>query len=570
MDFEFERNSETGSIKCIQTRLSGMALLQSAFLNKSTAFSRAERIALELNGLLPYKEETIEMQIDRSYSQIKKKNSNIEKYIYLNKLHDNNTTLFYALASKYLEEIMPLIYTPTVGDAVERFSHIIRQPQGFFLSYKERDHMDNVFKKISKKEIDFIIVTDGEAVLGIGDQGIGGIDISIGKLMVYIICSGINPARVLPIQLDVGTNNKILLNDPMYLGWKHERLKGEEYDSFIEQFVQNVKTHFPQVYLHWEDFGRDNARRILNKYRKDMCTFNDDIQGTGIVAAANLIASVKSSKSDIKEQRVIMFGAGTAGCGIADQICSVIQDSGLSLEEARSRIYLIDRDGLVTNKFSGVPFFQEPYIKDIKQTESWKVKNPSNITLLETIKGIKPTMLIGCSAVFGAFNEEIVKEMAKYVEYPVIMPLSNPNSKSEAEPKDIIEWTKGKAIVAAGSPYDPVKYNGKTYRISQANNAFIFPGLGMGAIAVKSKLMTSNMINAACYALSELSPRLKDSTAPLLPPISDIRKVSEFVSRRVAKQAIEDGVATELYSDIDKLIRYVQWDANYYPYKLLK
>ena len=509
------KTDEIGKIKGLSVGLQGLSLLHHPFLNKDTAFTKEERETFGLEGYLPEHIDTIEEQLKRTYAQLQRKGSNIEKFIYLSQLHERNVTLFYALVQRNIEEILPLIYTPTVGEAVENFSHTFRRPEGIFISYNQQDKIDKIFNDHHSESINFIIVTDGEAVLGIGDQGIGGMDISIGKLMVYIACSGINPSRVLPIQLDVGTNNEKLLKDEQYLGWRHPRISEEKYDEFIDHFVASVRKHFPKVFLHWEDFGRGNARRNLDKFRKKMCTFNDDMQGTGIVATANVIAAVKAKKEELNKQKVIMFGAGTAGCGIADQIWDALKSSGLSEEEAYQHIYLVDRFGLVTEYLSDIPSFQQPYIKSGSEVDAWDVKDKNNISLLEVVKEVKPTILIGVSTVRGAFTEEVVKEMQKHTKHPIIMPLSNPNSCSEAEPEDLIKWTDGNAVVAAGSPYDPVEYKGKTYRISQGNNAFIFPGLGLGAISVQANRMTDNMIRAACIKLSEFSPSLQDRAAPL-------------------------------------------------------
>jgi malate dehydrogenase (oxaloacetate-decarboxylating) len=556
---------EAGQINGLSVGLHGISLLHHPFLNKGTAFTHEERDRFGLEGYLPQHVDSLEEQLERSYAQLHQCDTNLGKFVFLSQLHESNVTLFYALVQKYIEEILPLIYTPTVGDAVENFSHIFRRPEGIYLSYKQQDKIDKILQEHQSESINFIIVTDGEAVLGIGDQGIGGMDISIGKLMVYIACSGINPSRVLPIQLDVGTNNEKLLKDPQYLGWRHSRIADHEYDTFIDHFVASAVKHFPKVFLHWEDFGRGNARRNLDKFRNKMCTFNDDMQGTGIVATANVIAAVKAKGEELKTQKVIMFGAGTAGCGIADQIWDALKASGMTEEEAYQSIYLVDRFGLVTEHLSDIPSFQQPYIKGASEVESWDVKDKSNISLLETVKAIQPTILIGVSTVKGAFTEEVVKEMYAHTKHPIIMPLSNPNSRSEAEPKDLIQWTDGNAVIAAGSPYDPVEYKGKTYRVSQGNNAFIFPGLGLGAIAVQANRMTDNMIRAACLTLSGFSPTLKDKTAPLLPPVKDIGKVSQAVAHAVAEQAIKDGVA-EKTGDLTKLINEASWKPEYYEY----
>ena len=560
-------HNQNGDIDYVETNLKGLDLIRHPILNKATAFTQEERYAFLLHGYLPEHVESLDEQVDRSYLQLKNKGSDIEKYIYLNELNDSNTTLFYALSQKYIDEIMPLIYTPTVGQAVESFSHIVRRPQGIYLSYPNKDKIHSIFEDYHAKDIDFIIVTDGEAILGIGDQGVGGIDISIGKLMVYIICGGLNPARVLPIQIDVGTNNEKLLKDPQYLGWRNKRVTGEGYDSFIETFVEGVKKYFPKAYLHWEDFGRDNAHKILEKYRDKLCTFNDDIQGTGIVATANILSGCHASGIPLEEQKIIMFGAGTAGCGIADQICDLMEYKGISREDAHSKIYLIDRKGLVHEGLSDVLPFQKPYSKKVDEISQWGKTLSDEIYLDEVVKFVKPTALIGCSAVKGAFSENIVKEMAKHVERPTIMPLSNPNSRSEAEPQDLINWTDGKALIAAGSPYPTPQFKGKAFPISQGNNAFIFPGLGLGSISVRAKRVTPKMILKACLTLSSLSPLKSNTWGTMLPPVHDIKKISHKVALEVARQAIKDNVSTFKESDVENLVNAASWHPRYYSYK---
>lgn len=560
------RDENTGEVVAIETNLRNRSILHRPMLNKGLAFTQQEREELDLIGLLPEKIESLPEQAARTYRQLKSKNTPIEKYVFLNRLHDLNLTLFYYLVQENIDEIMPLIYTPTVGEAVQNFSKIFRKQHGLFIAINQQKHIDQMLSRYPSDSIDFIIVTDGEGVLGLGDQGIGGMDISVGKLMVYIACCGIDPSRVLPIQLDVGTNNQELLNDPSYLGLRAPRATGRAYDEFIDKFVQSVRKQFPHIYLHWEDFGRENARKILNRYRDEMCTFNDDMQGTGIVAAANVRAGVTAYGGKIEDQKIVMFGAGTAGCGIADQLADLIYATGMTLEEARKHIYLVDRFGLVTEHTDAknIPFFQEPYIKSAAEVADWDVKDRKHISLEEVVRNLRPSVLIGVSTVKNAFTEAIVREMAKHHEHPIIMPLSNPTSLAEAHPRDVIEWSDGRAVVAAGSPFAPVEYKGKIYRISQGNNAFIFPGLGLGAIAVKANRMTDGMIREACRVLSEFSPLMKEPGAPVLPPLTDVQLVSRAVAIAVAKQAVAEGVSeVEDTSDIEKLINLVQWKPEY-------
>ena len=569
---EFVRDEHTGELRQIQTNLTGRSVLYRPMINKGLAFTQEERQTLNLIGLLPEKVESLQEQAERTYRQFRSKETNIDKYVFLNRLHEINCTLFYYMVQEHIDEIMPIIYTPTVGEAVKRYSKLFRKQSGLFIAYNQRKSIDKMLDRYPDESIDFIIVTDGEAVLGIGDQGIGGMDISIGKLMVYIACCGINPARVLPIQLDVDTNNEDLLCDMSYLGLRAPRITGSRYDQFIDDFVVSIRKKFPNIYLHWEDFGRENARKILMKYRDKLCTFNDDMQGTGIIAAANLYAGLKAYDNDITKQKIVMFGAGTAGCGIADQIADLIVDAGLTVEQARSNIYLVDRYGLVSEFVDekNIPFYQQPYIKSSSMIESWKVKNIKNITLEEVVINLKPSVLIGVSTVANAFSEKITKTMAAHHKHPIIMPLSNPTSLSEAHPKDIIKWTDGLAVIAAGSPFDPIEYQGRIYRISQGNNAFAFPGLGLGSIAVKATRMTNGMIRAACYALSKESPLLKQKGAPVLPALTEVNLVSYKIALAVAKQAVKEGVAgVDKNENIPKLINSTQWYPEYLPIKCI-
>ncbi|WP_440682821.1 NAD-dependent malic enzyme [Cysteiniphilum halobium] len=564
--------NKDGQTQEIQTSLSARALMDNPLLNKGTAFTKEEREAFDLLGKLPIQIESLSSQLMRVYRQFQEKNDNIQKNIFLHTLHDSNITLFYKFCSQHIDEVLPIVYTPTVGDAVEQYSSEFRRPAGVYLAYDEQKQMDKILGNIAKnQQIDFIIVTDGEAVLGIGDWGIGGMDISIGKLMVYIICAGINPTNVLPVQLDVGTNNQKLLDNPMYLGARHPRITGKKYDQFIEKFVTSVKKHFPNVYLHWEDFGRDHARTILETYRNQLCTFNDDMQGTGIVATANVISAIKATQTKFSDHRVVMFGAGTAGCGIMDQILDAFITSGMTRKQALDRFYIIDRLGLVIEDMPNLPDFQKPYAKSRKQLKDWNISNPQNISLLEVVQNAKATILIGCSTVKGAFNKPVVTTMAQNIERPLIMPLSNPNSHCEATPENLIHWTNAKAIIAAGSPFTPVVYQGKTYQISQGNNAFIFPGLGLGAIAVKATKMSDGMIRVASQTLSNFSPLHQSVNNPVLPPIHDATIVSKAVAIAVAKQAVREGLSSikAKESEVEKLVSNAQWIPHYYPLKRL-
>ena len=563
-----EVRGQAGAIEHIETSYTGHNLLNAPKLNKGNAFTIKEREAFGLLGLLPEHVETLDEQATRLYAQYQEKSTDLQKNLFLNSIHDANETLFYKVVQEHLKEMLPVIYTPTVGDAVEKFSLEMRRPRGVYISYENRDQIETLLANRAYQDIDLIVVTDGEGVLGIGDQGIGGMDISIAKLMVYTLCAGVNPHRVLAMQLDVGTNNEKLLNDPMYLGWRHKRIAGQQYDEFIGQFVSAVRKTWPNIYLHWEDFGRDNARKNLERYRQDMLTFNDDMQGTGIVALSNVLAAVEASGGDMTQQRIVMLGAGTAGVGIADQIYDAVRQAGLSPEAARQCFWLIDRDGLLIEGQTGLPDFQQPYMRSQADVAGWQLDDPNNIMLADVVRNVHPTILIGCSTVQGAFTESIVKDMAAHVEHPIIMPLSNPTSHCEADPKDLIAWTDAKAMIAAGSPFPPVEYQGKTIRISQGNNAFIFPGLGLGVMVAKAKKMTDSMIVVAAKTLSSFSPVRQDKNAPLLPDFDDIIEISHTVAKAVAEQAIEEGLAQiPDDADLDALIRAATWAPQYYPYK---
>lgn len=565
-EVQYDQNGEP----CIPVKLRGYALLQNPKFNKASAFSREERQALGINGRLPNRIETLAEQVSRSYEQFCEKKTDLEKNIYLNALHDTNEVLFYALLQQYLSEMLPIIYTPTVGQAVETFSLELRRSRGLFIAYPDIDDIDHILDQRINEQIDLILVTDGEGVLGIGDWGVGGMHICIGKLMVYTACSGLNPHRVLPIQLDVGTNNPQLLNDPKYLGWRHERITGKAYDDFIDRFVQAVRKKFPGVYLHWEDFGRENARKNLMRYRDDMATFNDDMQGTGATALACVLSGVIAKKENIRDQRVLIYGAGTAGCGIADQICQAMVRDGLDEESARQRIYLVDRQGLLHEDSPDLAPFHQPYLKKRAEVAGWAVDNVQKITLHEAVKYAKPTILIGSSTVAGAFTEAVVRTMAAHCERPIILPLSNPTSRSEAHPADLLRWTDGKVFMALGSPFEPVSYNEKVYPVSQSNNAFVFPGLGRGVIVAKAKCVSDEMIGAACEALSLASPARLDPMAPLLPDIANAANVADSIALAVANKAREQGLAgVDDSIDFEKELAKQKWEAKYYPYQAI-
>lgn len=555
-----------GTVDHIDTNLLGADLLGTPQLNKGCAFSHAERTLFQLEGLLPLSIETLDQQVARMYAQYSEHKTNLSKNIYLNVLHDYNETLFYKLISTHLEEMLPVIYTPTVGEAVERFSLQLRKTRGLYINYEERDHIDAILEK-GLPDIDLMVVTDGEAVLGIGDQGIGGIKICNAKLMVYTLCAGMAPYQLFPVQLDVGTNNQRLLNDPMYLGWRHERITGQAYDDFIDKFVTAVMKKRPQLFLHWEDFGRDNARRILTRYRDKICTINGDMQSTGTVALACVLAGCNASGTPLIEHQIVIFGAGTAGVGIADQIADAMQAHGLSQEAARARIWLIDRTGLLMTDQTSLLPFQTPYAHSRIEVAAWKLQDKNFISLSNVIHHIHPTILIGCSALGGAFSEADIKTMAAHVKKPIIMPLSNPTEKSEAKPEDLLAWSEGRAIIATGSPFPEIIREEKKIRISQSNNAFAFPGIGLGAIIAKATQVSDKMLWAAANALSQCSPALQDPLAPLLPKLAHSRVVSQQVAIAVAEQARQEGLARiDDQVDLARTIKEITWEPVYYPY----
>ncbi|MCQ6565574.1 oxaloacetate-decarboxylating malate dehydrogenase [Bacillus mycoides] len=555
----------------LETTLRGAEVLSTPLLNKGVAFTQEEREELGLKGLLPPAVLTLEEQARRAYEQFSSQPDDLLKNVYLTALHDRNEVLFYRILTEHLREMLPIVYTPTVGVAIQRYSHEYRKPRGIYLSINDPSGIEDAFANIgaTAENIDLVVVTDGEGILGIGDWGVGGINIAIGKLAVYTAAVGIDPSRVLPVILDVGTNREELLNNPFYIGNRHPRITGEAYDEFIDTFVQAVNKQFPKALLHWEDFSSRNARKILDKYRHDVCTFNDDIQGTGAVSLAAVLSAVKASGVPLSEHRVVVFGAGTAGIGIADQVRDAMVRVGLSDEESHNRFWCIDRNGLVTDNMEDLLDFQIPYARKEAEVSDWKQNDA--IGLVEVVKHVKPTILIGTSTVAGAFKEEIIKEMASHVERPIILPMSNPTPLAEAKPADLIEWTEGKALVATGSPFEPVTYNGVTYVIGQSNNALIFPGLGLGTIVVRASVMTDGMFAAAAEAVASMVDTSQPG-APILPEVEELRNISELVAIEVAKVAVAEGVARENLSDDDIKIAVKEaiWEPEYRQIKAVE
>ncbi|HDR4881904.1 TPA: oxaloacetate-decarboxylating malate dehydrogenase [Bacillus cereus] len=555
----------------LETTLRGAEVLSTPLLNKGVAFTQNEREELGLKGLLPPAVLTLEEQARRAYEQFSSQPDDLLKNVYLTALHDRNEVLFYRILTDHLREMLPIVYTPTVGVAIQRYSHEYRKPRGVYLSINDPSGIEEAFTNIgaTAENIDLVVVTDGEGILGIGDWGVGGINIAIGKLAVYTAAVGIDPSRVLPVILDVGTNREELLNNPFYIGNRHPRITGEAYDEFIDTFVQAVNNQFPKALLHWEDFSSRNARKILDKYRHDVCTFNDDIQGTGAVSLAAVLSAVKASGVPLSEHRVVVFGAGTAGIGIADQVRDAMVRVGVSEEESYKRFWCIDRNGLVTDNMEDLLDFQIPYARKEAEVSEWKENDV--IGLAEVVKHVKPTILIGTSTVAGAFKEEIIKEMASHVERPIILPMSNPTPLAEAKPADLIQWTEGRALVATGSPFEPVTYNGVTYVIGQSNNALIFPGLGLGTIVVRASVMTDGMFAAAAEAVASMVDTSQPG-APILPEVEELRNISEMVAIEVAKVAVAEGVARVNLSDNDikMAVQEAMWKPEYRQIKAVE
>jgi malate dehydrogenase (oxaloacetate-decarboxylating) len=522
-----------------------MELLNRQTLNKGTAFTEEERTRLGLHGLLPPQIETLDEQVVRAYGAYKRKDEDLERHIYLRALQDTNEVLFYRLLLEHIEEMTPIVYTPVVALGCQQFSQIYRRPRGLFISYPLRDSIPTLLRNRPNAEVDVIVVTDGERILGIGDQGAGGLGIPIGKLSLYTLIGGIHPARTLPIVLDVGTNNQDRLHDPQYLGWRHERITGQAYTDFIEQFVQAVKQELPGACLQWEDFSRVHARPILERYRNELLTFNDDIQGTAAVTLGAVLGAVNASGKSLKEQQIVFLGAGSAAIGVSDYLCDAMRAEGLSEEEARRRCWIIDSNGLLHSGRTQLGAEQTVYAQPWERVKDWPKTSGGNIGLADVIGKIEATTLIGLSTVGGAFTEAIVREMARKVSRPAIFPLSNPTVNSEATAEELIRWTDGRALVAAGSPFAPVLYGGRTIRISQCNNVFIFPAVGLGVVASRARRVTDGMLQSAARTLGENSPALKDASAPLLPALTDVRRVAVEIAVAVGLEAQRAGVASK-------------------------
>jgi malate dehydrogenase (oxaloacetate-decarboxylating) len=561
--YEFVTTAE-GPVLRVAAR--GFSVLGTPMLNRGTAFTPDERRALGLVGLLPHGVSTIDGQLRRVYAQYQRQPDDLARNVYLANLRDRNEVLFYRLLSEHLGDMLPIVYTPTVGKAIERYSHEYRRPRGVFLSVDHPDLIEESFRDygLGADDVDLIVATDAEGILGIGDWGVGGIEIAIGKLAVYIAAAGIHPRRVIPVVLDMGTDNLRLLNDKMYLGNRHARVRGPRYDDFIDTYVSTATKLFPHALLHWEDLGAANARRVLQRYADQCCTFNDDMQGTAAVVLAAALAAARASETRMGDQRVVIHGAGTAGLGIADMLRDVMVGAGLSPEEATRRFWCLDRQGLITDdRLADLLDFQRPYARPAAEVADWtRTGAGQGPSLADVVAHVHPTMLIGTSTQAGAFTEAIVRQMAAHVERPVIMPLSNPTSRAEAVPADLIAWTDGRALVATGSPFDPVVHEETTYRIAQANNALVFPGLGLGVAVVRARRVSDRMLAAAADAVAGLSDA-GIRGAPLLPPVDNLREVSATVAVAVAGAAVADGLADVALDDPIQQIHQAMWQPEY-------
>lgn len=528
----------------IKVNIRGEDILHIPRLNRGTAFTIEERERLGLVGLLPSGVTPIDAQVHRAYQQFLEARTPMARFRRLQSLRDRNSVLFFRLLSEHIEEMMPIVYTPTIGEAIEQFSRQLTRVEGVFLSIDAPHLIEDALRAKGRHadDIDIIIVTDSEGILGIGDQGVGGIQICLGKKSLYTAAGGVDPNRMLSVGLDVGTNNLGLLNDDLYPGVRHARVRGKEYDDFVDAFVTAAQKVFPYAMIHWEDFGASNAHKILERYRDQVCTFNDDVQGTAAVVGAAATAAVKAKGERLRDQRVVVYGAGTAGIGIADLLRDMMATEGLPADEATDRFWCLNSRGLITDASAGVRDFQEPYARESLEVAPWGAENDRRITLQEVVDNVKPTILIGTSGQSGAFTEQMVRSMAAHVDRPIIMPLSNPTTLVEATPADILEWTDGKAYIATGSPFDPVQRGDVDYEIAQANNALVFPGIGLGVSVCRASRVTDNMIVAAARAVASMS-NTRTPGAPLLPRINDLRKVSATVAIAVAQAAADDGVA---------------------------
>ncbi len=552
----------------VAVRLGGYDLINTPMLNKGTSFTDDERDTFHLHGLLPPHVGSLDEQVRRRLKALRGLATDFERYSFLRDLQDTNETLFYALVTGHLEEMLPIVYTPTVGEGCQRFSEIWRKPRGVFLSYPNRHRIREILADPRYDDVRVIVVSDGERILGLGDQGAGGMGIPIGKLALYTGCGGIHPGWTLPVLLDVGTNNRERLEDPIYVGWRHERIGEAEYDAFVEEFISAVAERWPDVLLQWEDFAGHNAARLLARYRDRLCTFNDDIQSTAAVAAATLMSAVRITGQPLTQQRVALLGAGAAGCGIANLVLKAMIEAGADEATARRHFYAVDRDGLLVDGMAGITEAQRPFVQPRDAVQGWTLDSPGRIGLADVVANARPTVLIGVSGQAGAFTERVVRTMAQHVARPVILPLSNPTSRSEATARQLVEWTDGRALVGSGSPFAPVEWNGQVHRIAQTNNSYIFPGMGLGILASGARRVTDAMFMAAAVALSAHEAVDADGRPQMLPAIGALRTLSLAVARAVARQAQADGVAeARSPAELDARIDACVWAPHYRPYR---
>ena len=565
MNFSIRIDPSTGR-RYIAARARGKGLLTDPFTNKGTAFTEEERTELDLDGLLPPRVSTIDEQVERNYENFSGKGSNLEKFVFMAGLQDRNETLFYRLCHERIDEMMPIIYTPVVGEACQRFSHIYRRPRGLYISYDQRDSIEKILRNAQTPEPSVIVVTDGERILGLGDQGVGGMGIPIGKLSLYTLCAGIPPYSTLPIMLDVGTDNEERLADPLYLGLRHKRIRGDEYQEFIDRFVAAVRHVFPNVLLQWEDFLKGNAITQLERFRDELTTFNDDIQGTASVVVAGIYSALRITGQRMRDQRIVFAGAGASAHGIAELLTSALMEDGVSAEEARKRFWTVDTKGLVLSERGGLEDFKAMYAREGGEVADWKCADRSRITLEETVFNARPTVLIGVSATPGTFNESVIRLMTLINERPIIFPLSNPTSKSECTAEEAIEWSGGRAIVATGSPFEPVTFGGKRYRIGQCNNAFIFPGVGLGVSVGKATRVSTGMFLAAAKALAEKVSTADLEESAVYPRLKTIRECSHAVATAVIRRAAEEGLAhLPILTNLEDTVRDSMWFPEYLP-----
>ena len=551
-----------------RTALHGINLLLNPRLNKGTAFSEEERDVFALHGLLPPHIGTLEDQRERRKMALNNRDNAFGKYSQMRDLQDTNETLFYSLITQHVEELLPFVYTPAVGEGCQRFSEIWRKPRGVFISFPDQSRIEQILSDPRYDDVRCIVVSDGERILGLGDQGAGGMGIPIGKMALYTALGGIPPEHCLPVLLDVGTDNQALLADPIYIGWQHHRVRGQQYDDFVEAFVSAVERRWPHILLQWEDFAGTNAARLLERYRDRLCTFNDDIQGTAAVTTATLLAAVNATGVPLKEQTIALFGSGSAGIGIANLILAEMQQEGLTESQARQRNYAFNRYGLLVDGGREMRPSQQPLARTRADVQGWQLSGGEDISLLDVVRNAKITALVGTSAQPGAFTEYIIREMASHTSRPIVFPLSNPTSCAEATPADLLHWTDGRAIIGTGSPFAPVEVNGRLVPINQTNNSYIFPGLALGILVSRATRVSDAMIMAAAKALAALSPARQDKTARLLPPIADSRGLGLVVAEAVARQAIAEGVAA--ISDPGTLsaqLRDYVWEPVYQPYE---